>query len=82
MSLAVEEADEARSSMPSMNGWSEKRSEAVEADPDASEKRPDVAWSGPDMDSLGGAAWMSGAAAKERELSKVQAVDGGHVSSL
>jgi hypothetical protein len=64
-----------------MNGRSDGGPEIVDTDPDVSEKRPDVDWTGPDMDSLGGAAW-SGTAAKDRELSKVHAADGGHVSSL
>ena len=33
------------------------------------------------MDSLGGGTWK-GKAAKEHDLSKVHAVDGGHISSL
>jgi len=79
--LADDEMDRERSSGPDMNGRPDGGPEMVDAVPDVSEKRPDMNWSGPDMDSLGGAGW-SGAAAKDRELSKVHAVDGGHVISL
>ena len=79
--LADDEMDRERSSGPDMNGRPDGGPEMVDVEPDVSEKRPDMNWSGPDMDSLGGAGW-SGAAAKDRELSKVHAVDGGHVISL
>jgi hypothetical protein len=79
--LTDDEMDKERSSGPDMNGRPDGGPEMVDAEPDVSEKRPDVNWTGPDMDSLGGAGW-SGAAAKDRELSKVHAVVGGHVSSL
>lgn len=73
--------DKEWSSGPDMNGRSEGVPEIVDVEPDVSENRPDVNWTGPDMESLGGAAWR-GTAEKDRELSKVHAVDGGHVSSL
>jgi len=53
----------------------------VDAEPDVSENRPDVNWTGPDMESGGGAAW-SGTAVKDRELSNMHALDSGHVISL
>ena len=64
-----------------MNARPEGVPEMVDAEPDASEKRPDVNWTGPDMDSVRGGA-RRGTAAKDRELSNVHAVDCGHVSSL
>ena len=60
-----------------MNG----ESEVVDPEPDVSKNRSDVNWTGPDMESLGGAAWR-GTAAKDRELSNVHAVDCGHVISF
>jgi len=60
-----------------MNG----ESVVVDAEPDVSENRPDVNWTGPDMESGGGAAW-SGTAVKDRELSNMHAIDSGHVISL
>jgi hypothetical protein len=69
--LTKEEDDEKeRSSVPDL--------EIMDAVPDVSEKRLDMDWSGPDIAILFGTAW-SGTEAKERELSKVHAVDCGHV---
>jgi len=60
-----------------MNG----ESEVVDPEPDASKNRSDVNWTGPDVESIGGAAWR-GTTVKDRELLKVHAVDNGHVISL
>jgi hypothetical protein len=65
-----------------MNGRYEGGPEMADVELDAvSKKGWDMNWTDPDMDNLGGTTWR-GTAAKDHDLSKVHAIDDGHIISL